>query len=170
MTNIPNNKAKQPASTRDIAPVNLCQHHAQCEMNYHLSVALTPGLHAGQAQWVFELDTDGLKTAPAEVHIRLFEAAPYTSTLDVLQVCEGIPHMHTPRVRVRLYHDVEMAEVVAWDNHRHWLPVYTYPNRRMYLPDEKLAINRFLGEWLSHCLKLGIACGEVCESIRRNKI
>ena len=46
-----------------------------------------------------------------------------------------------------------MAEVIAWDNHRHWLPVYTYPNAKMYQADEKLALNRFLGDWLTYFRK-----------------
>ncbi len=147
------------------ASVNLCSHHAQCELNYHLGVSLMPGLREGQTEWHFDVGQPAI-----QVHIELQEAAPYTTTVDVVQVAqESAPGMDTPRIRVRLYHDVAMAEVIAWDNHRHWLPVYTYPNRRMYLPDEKLAINRFLGEWLSHCLKLGIACSGVCESIRINK-
>ncbi len=159
------NKRKTTISTRDIAPVNLGEHHAQCEMNYHLSIALMPGLRAGKTHWTFELAQKDTK-----VSLRLQEAAPYTTTVDILQLSSAVSAVHAPKVRVRLYHDVEMAEVIAWDNHRHWLPVYTYPNRRMYLPDEKLAINRFLGEWLSHYLKLGIACTEVCESIRINKL
>lgn len=144
--------------------LNLCSHHAQCEMNYHLSISLMPGLREGSGNWEFIVGEEANK-----VRISLHEAAPYTTTVDIVQSrtdCDE--HISNPRIRVRLYHDVEMAEVIAWDNHRHWLPIYTYPNRRMYLPDEKLAINRFLGEWLGHCLKLGIACGGVCESIRIN--
>jgi uncharacterized protein YqiB (DUF1249 family) len=47
--------------------------------------------------------------------------------------------------------------------------VYSYPNPNMYQPDEKLALNRFLGELLFHCRKLGIARNVICESIRINK-
>lgn len=148
---------------RASAPVNLCGHHAQCELNYHLSLSLMPGLREGSKEWTIRVGTPAI-----QVQLRLHEAAPYTTTVDILQVVPGVACINAPRVRLRLYHDVEMAEVIAWDNHRHWLPVYTYPNRRMYLPDEKLAINRFLGEWLSHCLKLGVTCNGVCETIRIN--
>lgn len=180
------------------APINLCSHHAQCELNYHLSISLMPGLREDRSQRVFSVGEPAIK-----VCMQRIETAPYTTTIEITQVSthaprarlrvtqaapnnksekskesnrsngnkESLAHLENlaaPQLRVRLYHDVEMAEVIAWDNHRHWLPVYTYPNRRMYLPDEKLAINRFLGEWLSHCLKLGIACDGVCESIRNN--
>lgn len=155
---------------RRASPVNLCSHHAQCELNYHLSVSLMPGLRDGQGEWLFNVGHPAV-----HVSIQLQEAAPYTTTVDIRQAARShgelaFNQIGTPRIRVRLYHDVEMAEVIAWDNHRHWLALYDYPNRRMYLPDEKLSINRFLGEWLSHCLKLGIACEGVCESIRRNGI
>lgn len=125
-----------------------------------------PGLRESQGPWQFSVGHPSI-----QVCIQLHEAAPYTTTVDIVQAAadsKEYNHIGAPRIRVRLYHDVEMAEVIAWDNHRHWLPIYTYPNRRMYLPDEKLAINRFLGEWLSHCLKLGIVCDGVCESIRIN--
>lgn len=149
---------------RHLAPINLCGHHAQCELNYHMCISLMPRLRDGQNEWAFEVGNNPGMT----VNIALQDAAPYTSTVDMRQLSDKVTHINAPRIRIRLYHDVEMAEVIAWDNHRHWLPVYTYPNRRMYLPDEKLVINRFLGEWLGHCLKLGVACDEVCESIRIN--
>lgn len=145
--------------------VDLRSHHSQCEMNYHLCMALVPGCRSGSALWRFALDS----VQRAEVTLSLCESAPYTSTVDITQQIVQRSYLEAPRLRVRLYHDVEMAEVIGWNRHRHWLPVYQYPNRYMYHPDEKLALNRFLGELLVHCRKLGIARDPVCESIRINK-
>lgn len=150
---------------RPAPAVNLPGHHAQCEMNYHLCLTLIPGCREGQSQWRFTLG----ENPPFKVDVRLIESAPYTSTIDIHQERNVEPFVHRPKIRVRLYHDVEMAEVVGWDHHRHWLPVYDYPNQKMYQPDEKLALNRFLGEWLLHCRKLGIACGAFCEYSRITK-
>lgn len=161
-------KLKEPKAPVKSAPVSLSNHHAQCEMNYHLSIRLMPGLRAGNGAWNFDVGQP-----PIAVNIALHEEARYTTTVDIVQLAQqnvAADHISRPRIRVRLYHDVAMAEVIAWDNHKHWLPVYSYPNKHMYLPDEKLAINRFLGDWLSHCLNLGIACGRICESIRINRI
>ncbi|EMP84373.1 hypothetical protein VC116063_002770 [Vibrio cholerae O1 str. 116063] len=34
---------------------------------------------------------------------------------------------------------------------------YDYPNENMVQPDEKAQLNRFLGDWLTFCLKHGIS-------------
>lgn len=144
------------------APVDLRNHHAQCEMNYHLCMALVPGCRTGRSEWAFKLDSEGA----LQVQVCLVESAPYTTTVDLLPSRSDSEYLPSARLRIRLYHDAEMAEVVAWNHHRNWWPVYNYPNSRMYHPDEKLALNRYLGDWLVHCRKLGIACDLFCESIR----
>lgn len=132
--------------------VNLKDHHAQCELNFHRFLNLLPGCRSGQILWSYFLGTN----RQHKICIRLIESAPYTSTLEVSQQQTGGILFSHGTWRIRLYHDVEMAEVVAWDRHQHWLPQYDYPNAKMYQPDEKLALNRFLGEWLEHCRKQGI--------------
>ena len=155
------------------ALTDLRAHHAQCEMNYHLCRALLPGLRPVASQppdcWQVCLAVPSESSEAATVTFECLDAAPYTTTLLVSQSFQSITGCEPAQLRVRLYHDVGMAEVIAWDRHRHWLPRYAYPNRNMYHPDEKLALNRFLGEWLSHCRKMGIARTSNCEAdlIRR---
>jgi uncharacterized protein YqiB (DUF1249 family) len=60
-----------------------------------------------------------------------------------------------PKMTIRLYHDVRMAEVISNQDIRQIKPRYDYPNSKMHLPDEKEQINQFLKEWLQLCLKLG---------------
>lgn len=156
---------RQPPSWMRSCTVNLPQHHSQCEMNYHLCMALVPGCRNGQTDWHFVVDAG----ETVHVKLKLHDAAPYTTTLEITQEVAQLRYMASPCIKLRLYHDVEMAEVIGWNRHRHWLPVYQYPNRHMYQPDEKMALNRFLGELLVHCRNLGIAHEEVCESIRINK-
>jgi uncharacterized protein len=132
--------------------VDLRSHHAQCELNFHRFLRLLPGCRDGQLLWVFSV-------GPKRQHrvlIKLVESAPYTSTLDITQEHLGGPFLGSATWRIRLYHDVEMAEVVAWNRHQHWKGRYDYPNEHMYHPDEKLALNCFVGEWLEHCRKQGI--------------
>lgn len=145
--------------------VDLADHHARCEINYHLCMALFPGCRGEQTSWSFTLD--GLRDAA--VRAELEEVAPYTSMLLIKQTYLAPFYLQAPQLRVRLYHDVGMAEVIAWNRHRQWRPVYQYPNPNMYQPDEKMALNRFLGELLVHCRKMGIARNPICESIRINK-
>ncbi|MEY4589216.1 MAG: hypothetical protein RL497_1292 [Pseudomonadota bacterium] len=133
-------------------PVNLKDHHAQCELNFHRFLHLLPGYRDGQNVWSYFLGSN----QQHKINIRMLESAPYTSTLEVRQQQTGGEVFSQGTWRIRMYHDVEMAEVVGWDRHQHWHAQYEYPNPKMYQPDEKLALNRFLGEWLEHCRKQGI--------------
>ncbi|APE30068.1 hypothetical protein BOX17_03310 [Halomonas aestuarii] len=89
------------------------------------------------------------------LRLKLQERAPYTSIVRVSQrgVLDDV--IDTPRMRVHLYHDVRMAEVTDFQRQRHFHGRYRYPNARMHQPDEKLQLNRFLGEWLEHGLAHG---------------
>lgn len=158
-------KVLERSRVKQSLTVSLPDHHSRCEINYHLCMALFPGCRGEQTLWSFSLDT----VRETAVRVELEEAAPYTSTLLITQTYLAPFYLQAPQLRVRLYHDVGMAEVIAWNRHRHWRPVYQYPNPNMYQPDEKMALNRFLGELLVHCRKLGIARNAICESIRINK-
>lgn len=156
-------RSAQPAPERHRS-VDLKHHHAECEMNYHLCLALVPGCREGADRWQLSMP----KTPDLHVSIKVLESAPYTTTLELTQQGAISPYLEAPRLRVQLYHDALMAEVVAWDRHRHWRPVYDYPNPQMYHPDEKLVLNRFLGEWLRHCHNSDVVCHSFCEYGRRN--
>lgn len=131
-------------------PVDLSGHHALCEMNFYQLVSLLPGIKAGADSWRFKA---GRPDHEFKIRIKLLDEAPYTTTVAVEQEHQSLD---TPRIVVRLYHDVSMAEIISWDHHRHWQPDYPYPNPNMYHPDEKLALNRFLGDWLRFCRKQGL--------------
>lgn len=142
--------------------VDIKAHHAQCELNFHRLLNLMPRWDEGKDQWLFTLGArDTFK-----VHLKVLEFAPYTTTIEVLQQQNGL---RPPRLVVRLYHDAHMAEIVSWDRHRHWKPQYAYPNPQMYHPDEKLELNRFLGEWLEFCHKQGYAHPDNCEMVLVNR-
>ena len=59
------------------------------------------------------------------------------------------------RVEVRAYHDAGMLEVGSFQSHRRIQPRYNYPNEQMHQQDEKSQQNRFLADWLEHCLGNG---------------
>lgn len=98
------------------------------------------------------------------MHIRVRERSPYTTLLDIAQASTA---MAAPSLSVRVYHDAQLAEVVAFAHLRRVRPRYDYPNPAMHQPDEKAQWNRFLGEWLSHCLQHGVPIdrplSEFCE-------
>jgi len=123
---------------------------------------LMPGLRNGRDVWKITVGVD------QDIHavIEVIETAPYTTTLCVSQELYGVC---SSCIRVRLYHDVEMAEIIAWDNHRNWRTHYDYPNRNMYQPDEKFALNRFLNDWLLFCSREGEAGRYICDLVLVNK-
>lgn len=136
-------------SRRGPPTIDLRGHHALCELNFHKFLNLLPGIRGGVDSWSFSA---GNEHSLFKVKIDVVDDAPYTTTVVVEQ---SHALLQSPRIVVRLYHDVSMAEIVSWDHHRYWLPTYAYPNTQMYHPDEKLALNQFLGEWLRFFLREG---------------
>ncbi|WP_110687671.1 DUF1249 domain-containing protein [Salinicola aestuarinus] len=109
-------------------------------------------------RWVMDMDAGETREVPlageharfGTLWIEVLEQAPYTTIARVSQtgVLDGF--IDTPRMTVHLYHDANMAEVTDFQRQRHFQGRYRYPNPRMHQPDEKLQLNRFLGEWLQH--------------------
>ena len=89
------------------------------------------------------------------VEIKIVEAFKYTTTLEIIQRPELKKWMTNPSMLVRVYHDASTAEVVSYQGHRNLKSRYFQPNPKMYHSDEKMQVNSFLGEWLTHCLKVG---------------
>ncbi|ALM51726.1 DUF1249 domain-containing protein [Halomonas huangheensis] len=124
----------------------------ECTANYVRLTRLVGELEEGETREV-ELIRSGRRLGALCLHIE--ELAPYTSIIRVSQrgILDGI--IDSPRMRVHLYHDVRMAEVTDFQRKRHFDGRYRYPNAHMHQPDEKLQLNRFLGEWLDHGLAHG---------------
>ncbi len=130
--------------------VDLAADQATCAANYARLLRLLP---AGDDSAAFGVG------AGVELHLRVIERSRYTDTLTLHQHGLGLASM-APALTVRLYHDAQLAEVTGFANRRRVLPLYDYPNPAMHQPDEKAQWNRFLGEWLSHCLQHGHSLGE----------
>ncbi len=137
--------------------IDLKKHHSLCELNFHRCLALVPGVREEVQDWSFFVGAN----RQLQVRIQRVELAPYTTTLEIHQEQTGGTLYSAACWRIRLYHDVHMAEISSWNRHQHWLPQYDYPNKHMYQPDEKLALNRFFGEWLEHCRKQGMAADNI---------
>ncbi|MFC3282627.1 DUF1249 domain-containing protein [Litchfieldella rifensis] len=119
----------------------------ECSANYLRLTRLLGELEAGEVR---EVALKGRETRFGSLWLEVLERAPYTSIVRVSQsgVLDAI--IEPLRMRVHLYHDVRMAEVTDFQRQRHFDGRYRYPNARMHQPDEKLQLNRFLGEWLEH--------------------
>lgn len=124
----------------------------ECSANYLRLVRLVGDMEAGQRR---DIALRGDKKYFGDLHLYIHEQAPYTTMVDVSQTGPLDAVLEGPRMRVHLYHDVRMAEVTDFQRERHFNGRYRYPNARMHQPDEKLQLNRFLGEWLAHGLAHG---------------
>ncbi len=132
--------------------LDLAAGQAECAANYLRLLRLLPAFDTDHH--AFGVGLDG------HMQVAITERSPYTTTLDISQAAQPLTAL-APRLTVRVYHDARLAEVVAFANRRRIEPRYEYPNPAMYQPDEKAQWNRFLGEWLSHCLQHGRYLGHV---------
>lgn len=137
--------------------VDLAGQMAECEANYARIMQLLPDM-ATVDQRLFGVELSGGQ--PAQIRIDVTERCKYTTMVDISQLpsAQGKkPWTTAPSFSLRVYHDAQMAEVVSYDAHRALHASYEYPNEKMFQQDEKIQLNLFLGEWLSHCLKYGHA-------------
>lgn len=137
--------------------VDLSAHLAECELNYVRLCRLLARMDAGDSR-EFALG-EGL-----QVRIAVTERAPYTSMLDILQQHNSLPQLDS-QMTVRVYHDAGVAEVASVEGCYRVLAKNDYPNRKMHQRDEKQQWNRFLGEWLQHCLAQGRSLSKTEELI-----
>ena len=125
-----------------------------CEANYVRLLKLLPDMKMGVGR---EFSLSGGPNHDTAIRFTIEESFPYTLTILVEQTSDLHDFLKPPRMEVRLYQDVRMAEVISFDNNHRFNGVYHYPNDQMRLPDEKHQINAFLAEWLQHCLEHGEA-------------
>jgi hypothetical protein len=135
--------------------IDLPAHMAECDANYLRIMKLFPNLRENDVSVFGVMIAD----QTAEVSIAVLERSPYTTLIKLRQLPEA-PWGTNPMMTVRLYHDARSAEVVEYQRARHFKAVYAYPNDSMRQRDEKVQVNRFLGEFLSYCLTHGVAVHE----------
>lgn len=88
--------------------------------------------------------------------LKVHEVTKYTTLIDICQSDEQ-PVFPLPKMSVRLYHDARVAEVCASEQISRVKARYDYPNKKMMQKDEKSQLNKFLGDWLTFCLRNGIS-------------
>ena len=135
--------------------IDLPAHMAECDANYLRIMKLFPSLRENDVSLFGVMIAD----EAAEVSFEVLERNPYTTSIQLTQLPEA-PWGANPTIRVRLYHDARCAEVVEYQRARHFKAVYAYPNDSMRQRDEKVQVNRLLGEFLSYCLTHGVAVHE----------
>ena len=127
--------------------LDLTELHAVCEANYARLMRLFPDYeHCNRREF---------RLGDNRVLLEVVERCRYTTIFRLHQQQAQGDWLDNLRVEVRAYHDAHMLEVGAFQSHRRIQPRYSYPNDHMYHQDEKSQQNRFLAEWLEHCLHNG---------------
>jgi len=134
--------------------LDLAEMHAVCEANYARLLRLFPDYENTNAR--------AFAVADARVRLEVMERCRYTTIFHLHQHHAHDRWLGRLRVEVRAYHDAAMLEVGMFQSHHKVAARYQYPNAGMYQQDEKSQQNRFLADWLEHCLQNGRACtGEI---------
>lgn len=141
---VPQSESPRAAVLRDLL--------AQAEENHVLLLRLMPAMREAAERRFVVVSPSGMTS---EVTLTVRERGPFTTVLDIVESQATDGWVMPMCASVRLSHDARVAEVVAFRRQRRLQARYAYPNPDMLQPDEKLQVNRLLGEWVQHCLRWG---------------
>lgn len=120
------------------------------EANYDRLLMLIPRL--GDLHDPIKASVEGL----TDLHLEIIDRSRYTTTIKLTQYLNYNGRLlPNPHMRIRLYHDAKVAEVLAYQNQTRFKHEYPYPNPKMHQRHEKRQLNLFLGEWLTYCIARG---------------
>jgi uncharacterized protein YqiB (DUF1249 family) len=133
--------------------LDLTELHAICDANYVRLLRLFPDYENSNSR--------DLLVGTATIRLTVVERCRYTTIFQLDQERGESRWLGLLRAEVRAYHDARMLEVGVFQSHRRVAPRYAYPNHQMFAQDEKYQQNRFLADWLEHCLHNGRVALEV---------
>ncbi len=96
-------------------------------------------------------------TASSDVCMSVVQRDRYSTVFALHETQHTVGLLNANACKLRAYHDAKMVDVLEWNGAKRFKPRYDYPNSAMMARDEKWQLNRFLGEWLDHCLATGRA-------------
>jgi uncharacterized protein YqiB (DUF1249 family) len=91
-----------------------------------------------------------------DLHLRILERCKFTTTLNLTYHFRDSHGMFpAPDMRVRIYHDARVGEVIACGRRRGLRHAEYNRMHNNYSIGEKWRMNRFLQKWLGYCLIQG---------------
>ena len=119
-----------------------------CESNYQKLLRLIPDLLTIKETAI------GLAPRNTTLHITVIDSSPYTMTVE-LSHCfnRNLDEFLEPAVRIRLYRDAQLAEVLSDHERASVAQVFRNPGLSREIMNYKWRLNYFLQKWLDHCLK-----------------
>ncbi|ODS23772.1 hypothetical protein AB835_07295 [Candidatus Endobugula sertula] len=145
--------------------VDLPGQQAECEANYNRLQRILQNVVSWKLNETRQYLLGNSLVSESRILFSVIEQTKYTTLVHIVQdvplknqrlsdktVTDDEGRAGIYNANVRLYHDVRLAEVVVCQPYRQFTSRYEYPNDDMHQVSEKMQINRFLGELLSHCL------------------
>ncbi len=120
------------------------------EINYRLLLKLIPGISELPDE-VLLLGDDSYA-----VTVSVVERCRFTTSITLNHDLKSHDiFVVNPSVKIRIYHDARLAEVVACQQGSKFFAVYPFILAKVPFQNEKRDVNLFLREWLNHCLTQG---------------
>jgi uncharacterized protein YqiB (DUF1249 family) len=121
-----------------------------CASNYRKLFRLIPDLLS------YHNNAAGYAANHSTLYFELVDRSPYTLTIQLSHCFQkNIEEFLEPAVKVRLYLDVSLAEVIS-DHSRAAVPeVFKDPGLSFEIMSYKWRLNYFMHKWLDHCLNKG---------------
>ncbi len=133
-----------------VAPVNksFCLQNI-CETNYKKIFYLLPNLMH------IEVSAQGFANGKPALYVQILEQTAYTKTIQLSHYFENEAKHRVlePAVKIRLYFDVCIAEVLRDYKRVEVSDAIVDISRSKDIMDYKWRLNYFLEKWLDHCLK-----------------
>ncbi|MDE0093354.1 MAG: DUF1249 domain-containing protein [Gammaproteobacteria bacterium] len=130
---------------------DLFDYLAECDANYLRLVNL---LYSNLSRSLQSTEYV-IQKSNSTIEFDVLRPSRYVSIVTVTQrIPVSLPDL---MMEVRMFHDVQCAEVVTFQGNETYLARYTTGDPSSRTPDEKSQINRFLGELLNWCINKGEA-------------
>lgn len=120
------------------------------ESNYARLLKLVPDIH--------HLDQPLVSRVPGalDLHVQVLERSKYTTILSMTYLFEEAEGpVADPDLRIRLFHDARVAEVLSCCRRHKWPGFPEFRGSCFAVLDRKWEINHFLDRWLSYCQAQG---------------
>ena len=135
-------------------PANHLKSHSRIirtfEDNYKLLVRLFAPLFRDEEEMVLESDGDCMP-----ISAKVCERHKYMTIIEINQQLTEDKQIPDIRLRLRLYFDARVAEVIAYQGIERIPARYQFTLKRGDVRDEKMQVNRLLNEFLSHIINKG---------------
>jgi uncharacterized protein len=132
--------------------LNLSQLHAECGLNYVRLLRLMPD----DVQVGSSIRVDFADGPSSGMRLTVAEVTKYTYLLTIVADSSRPRWLPEIEIKVRIYHDARMAEVIEWCSDR-TIPWLLCEQSGMQAWDEKWQWNSFLSDLLAHGLKHGMS-------------